>query len=501
MEASAHRPINKSTLKLKHEPTLPTAPQYGGVLRIANTYVSPPRMGVPGRINVGSPWLEPIVEHFLRVDKAGRLVPCLVESWEESKDGLQITLHLRKGVKFHDGTDFNAEAAKWNLLKARETNRTLKLLSSVEIIEEYQLLLTLISYGNHFLPTLGYSGGWVLSPTAYETYGEEYCMVHPVGTGPFKFVSCEPDVNMVCERFDNYWQNGKPYLNKIEMLYVEEMPTAVNMLRDGKVDAVVNINGASAADLKSEGYVVTALPWTMEVLMPDSLNSDSVLADKRVRQAIEYAINRPAIINNLGHGYWHAITQLATEKVYGYNPEIKGRPYNPDKARHLLAEAGYPDGFKTKLIGGEGTELKNIFKAVQGYLAAVGIKADIEIADPMLWKQYRATKPWHNAMLFKHVALDPNFTWSMFDFHSIKEYGQTSMLRNFDNLLDEMLQARDYGTLAKTTRKVIKHIYDEAILIPLLLDSGISATSKKVHNLGFFEVHVFIWTPGDTWKE
>jgi ABC-type transport system substrate-binding protein len=89
----------------------------------------------------------------------------------------------------------------------------------------------------------------------------------------------------------------------------------------------------------------------------------------------------------------------------------------------------------------------------------------------------------------------------MFDFHSIKEYGQTSMLRNFDNLLDEMLQARDYGTLVKTTRKVIKHIYDEAILIPLLLDSGISATSKKVHNLGFFEVHVFIWTPGDTWKE
>ena len=207
-------------------------------------------------------------------------------------------------------------------------------------------------YDNHFLPTLAYSGGNVLSPTAYETYGEEYCIVNPVGTGPFKFVSYEPDVNLVCERFDNYWQKGKPYLDKIEMIYVKEMTTAANMLRDGKVDVIVNINGASAADLKSEGYAVTALPWTMEGLLPDSLNADSVLADKRVRQAIEYAIDRPAIIKAFGYGYWHALTQLATEAVYGYNPAIKGRPYNPDKAKQLLAEAGYTNGFKIKLIGG-----------------------------------------------------------------------------------------------------------------------------------------------------
>jgi len=80
-----------------------------------------------------------------------------------------------------------------------------------------------------------------------------------------------------------------------------------------------------------EGFVIQALPWTMEELLPDSLNADSVLADKRVRQAVEYAIDRPAIVKALGHGYWQALTQMANESVYGYDPGIEGRPYNPAK--------------------------------------------------------------------------------------------------------------------------------------------------------------------------
>ncbi|MGP8079740.1 MAG: ABC transporter substrate-binding protein [Dehalococcoidales bacterium] len=476
-------------------------PRYGGAVRIANTTLIPPRMGVPGRINVGTQVLEPIVEHFLRVDKAGNLLPHLIESWEISQDGLQITLNVRKNIKFHDGTDFNAEAAKWNLLKARETNGTLQLLSSVEVVDDYKVLLKMKTYDNHFLPTLAYSPGFVLSPTAYKTHGEAYAMVHPVGTGPFRFAGYEPDVKLVAERFDGYWQKGKPYLDKIETVYVKDAKTAADMLRDGKVDAIVNINGESAVALKSEGFVIQALPWTMEELLPDSLNADSVLADKRVRQAVEYAIDRPAIIKALGHGYWRPLTQMANESVYGYDPGIEGRAYNPARAKELLAEAGYPDGIHIKIIGGEGTELEKILKVIQAYLEAVGIKTDVEIADPALWKEYRANKPWHNAMLFRHFSSDPNFTWSLFDFHSDREYGQTSVLRNFDNLINEALQARDYDTLVKTTRRVVRHIYDEALAIPLMLDSSIAAMSPKVHGLGYFEVHVSKWTPWDTWIE
>jgi len=121
-------------------------------------------MGVPGRINVGGPWLEPVIDHLLRVDKEGHLVPHLIESWEYSKDGLQLTLNARKGVKFHDGTDFNAAAVKWNLLKARETNGTLQLLSSIDVVDEYRARINMKSFDNHFLPTLAYNGGFVLSP-------------------------------------------------------------------------------------------------------------------------------------------------------------------------------------------------------------------------------------------------------------------------------------------------------------------------------------------------
>ena len=134
-------------------------------------------------------------------------------------------------------------------------------------------------------------------------------------------------------------------------------------------------------------------------------------------------------------------------------------------------------------------------------MAEVGIEADIEIADPALWKQYRANEPWHNAMLLNHRAADPNLTWSLFDFHSSKEYGQTSVLRNFDDIMDEMLQARDYDTLAKNTQRVVKHIYDEAIVIPIIIDTSIVAMTNKVHGLGFFEVHVMHWAPWNAWKE
>jgi ABC-type transport system substrate-binding protein len=479
----------------------PGTPQYGGVLRIGNTTLLPSRMGVPGRINVGTQQLEPIVEHFLRVDKTGQLLPHLIESWEYSTDGTQLTLKARKNIKFHDGTDFDAKAVKWNLLKARETNGTLQLLSSVDLVDEYTVLLNMKCLDNHFLPTLAYSPGFVLSPNSYEKYGEQYVLVHPVGTGPFKFSGYEPDIKLTAERFDNYWQKGKPFLDKIETFYVREMKTAADWLRSGKVDAIVNINGESAVALKSEGFVIQALPWTMEELLPDSLNADSVLADKRVRQAVEYAIDRPAIVKALGHGYWQALTQMANESVYGYDPGIEGRPYNPAKARQLLAEAGYPDGITVRLIGGEGTELEKILMVIKAYLEAVGIKTDVEIADPALWKQYRANKPWHNAMLFRHFSSDPNFTWSLFDFHSDREYGQTSVLRNFNNLINEALKARDRDTLVKTTRKVVRHIYDEVIAIPLMLDSSIAAMSPKVHGLGYFEVHATKWTPWDAWIE
>jgi len=493
MKPDAKKATKNTNSKLK--------PQYGGTLRIGNTTLLPPRMGVPGRINVGTQQLEPIVEHFLRVDKTGQLLPHLIESWEYSEDGTQLTLKAGKNIKFHDGTDFDARAVKWNLIKARETNGTLQLLSSVDLVDEYTVVLNMKCFDNHFLPTLAYSPGFVLSPTSYEKFGEQYVLTHPVGTGPFKFAGYEPDIKLTAERFDNYWQKGKPYLDKIETFYVREMKTAADWLRNGKMDAIVNINGESAAALKSEGFVIQALPWTMEELLPDTLNADSILADKRVRQAIEYAIDRPAIVMELGHGYWQALTQMANESVYGYDPGIEGREYNPAKARQLLKEAGYPEGITFKLIGGEGTELEKILVLIRKYLAGAGITAEIEIADPALWKQYRANKPWHNAMLFRHFSSDPNFTWSLFDFHSDREYGQTSVLRNFDNLINDALQARDHDTLVKTTRKVVRHIYDEAIAIPLMLDSSIAAMSPKVHGMGYFEVHATKWTPWDAWME
>jgi ABC-type transport system substrate-binding protein len=153
------------------------------------------------------------------------------------------------------------------------------------------------------------------------------------------------------------------------------------------------------------------------------------------------------------------------------------------------------------LIGGDATDLEKVFTEIQKYLADVGIKAEIEIADAALWKAYKANKPWHNALIYRSFAADPTFSASLIDLHSKKEYGQTSVLRNFDHLIDAVLQARDQPTMVKAAQRVVKHIYDEAITIPILQDSSIVATGSKVHGHGFFGDHIAHWTPWKAWIE
>jgi len=149
---------------------------------------------------------------------------------------------------------------------------------------------------------------------------------------------------------------------------------------------------------------------------------------------------------------------MANESVYGYDPGIEGRPYNPAKARQLLTEAGYPDGITVKLIGGEGTELEKILMVIKAYLEAVGIKTDVEIADPALWKQYPGEINPGTMRCCSGISLRTRtLPGHCSIFISDREYGQTSVLRNFDNLINDALQARDQDTLVKTTRKVVRH--------------------------------------------
>jgi ABC-type transport system substrate-binding protein len=177
----------------------------------------------------------PAVETLLRWDDGGKPGPHLATGWKVADDKKSITFNLRKGVKFHDGTDFNAQAVKWGFELFMKTKRSeLQSVESMEVIDDHTLRLNLKYFDNLLLTNLCYLAGPIASPTAGEKMGKDAFCLRPVGTGPFKIKSVERDVLIRYEKFDGYWQKGKPYLDAIEISMVKDPMTAIAAYKSSK---------------------------------------------------------------------------------------------------------------------------------------------------------------------------------------------------------------------------------------------------------------------------
>ena len=222
----------------------------------------------------------------------------------------------------------------------------------------------------------------MVSPTSLKTLGND-AMTHPVGTGPFSFVSYQPDTSIKFQKFDGYWQKGKPYLDGIEFDFIADPVTALASFEAGEAQAIENLGPKDVSDLIATGkYNVTLSPAYVAALAGDSAHSDSPYANISVRRAISYAIDNQAIAKTLGFGLIPSTNQLQPPDGLAYNPKVVGYPYNPDKAKQLLSEAGYPNGLQTKITFTSGATNQDLFTAVQSYLQAVGIKATLDPAIP-----------------------------------------------------------------------------------------------------------------------
>ena len=181
------------------------SPRYGGTLRLSDQ-VEGVSIGYPPKVARVTNTLRqaaPAVERLLRTDKTGKLIPWLATGFASDVVAKTITLPLRKGVKFHDGTDFNAEAVKWNLdLNMSARSPGTEKFRSVDIIDDYTVRINLTSWDSTVTGNLVQALGMIISPTAYKKNGEEWCANHPVGTGPFQFVSWEKDVRTTYKKFD-----------------------------------------------------------------------------------------------------------------------------------------------------------------------------------------------------------------------------------------------------------------------------------------------------------
>ena len=480
-------------------PPTTTPPTLGGTLRVIR-YVSP---GTP----IGCPWevgntdravSEPALESFLRVRVDMSYEPMLATDWEIASDKSSVTFTLRKGVKFHDGTDWNAEAAKFNLeqLKAAKKAGT-GFWTSIEVIDDHTLRVNLSGWQNTVLEDIGTV--LMISPTAFQTMGLDGIRWNPVGTGAFKFVSFERDVATKFVRFDGYWQKGKPYLDALDMPVITDPVTQSAAMQAGEGDVLWSPNTIVGAELKAMGFDSIYRHDGTFALIPDSANPDSPFTDKRVREALEYAIDREAIMKALGSGLWGPAYQIACSFNLGYIPDFKGRQYDPAKAGALLTDAGYPTGFKTKLIVFPGTS-REIMGAIQNYLGEVGIVADVEYPDMGKLVDYRRNG-WSDALMCVPWIIYTNLGRTMSTYASSTSGDYVSFMRpaGVDELIKEILAADEIDP--QKIENLARIWFDEAMTIPVwYVGSPRSMRAGVVHDTGMLAFSTKDdWSPESAW--
>ena len=326
-----------------------------------------------------------LYESLMREDANGEIQPYLLEKLESDPEALTYTLTLKQGIKLQDGSDLNADSCAFSLQlykdKGRKSQSFFGNIESIEKTGDYEVTIHLSQWDSTIPRSLARDCGFQTSKEAYEKYGEDYMKEHPIGTGPFIMTNWERDSVKTFVKFDEYWR-GEPLLDGVEIHIYADSMVAQAALDTGDIQAYYSMDYSMSKTFEESGYYVSrGLPISMPMLCFNSVNENDPLFDVRVRRALSYAIDAALIDETLYYGYMETTNQFAPKSSVYYNDEVVGYDYNVEKAKELLAEAGYPNGFKTVLHGKNEPVIVEDLAAIQQMLAAVGVDATIDIIE------------------------------------------------------------------------------------------------------------------------
>ncbi|HVK53758.1 MAG TPA: glutathione ABC transporter substrate-binding protein GsiB [Burkholderiales bacterium] len=322
-------------------------------------------------------------EGLFGFDKDMKIRPVLALSHEVSKDGLTYTIRLRKGVKFHDGSDFNAQAVKANFDRVTNPENKLKRFSLFKqvdktlVVDDHTVKILLKQPFSFFLNVLAHPAAVMISPTALKTHGKDIGF-HPVGTGPFQLMEWKQTDYLKVGKFNGYWRNGYPKVDVLTWRPIVDNNTRGSVLQTGEADFAYPVPLEQASLLKAKAELdVIETPSIMHRFM--SMNTQQKPFDNvKVRQAINYAINKEALAKVAFNGYAVPAPGVIPERIE-YSVKLGPWPYDPVKAKELLKEAGYENGFETELWAGfNNTTSQKVIQFLQQQLAQVGIKAKLQ---------------------------------------------------------------------------------------------------------------------------
>jgi len=438
----------------------------------------------------------------------GSMTPALAESWTADPKAATITFKLRKGVKFHDGTDFNAQAVKWNLDKemspgsaniASTTNW-----KSIEVVDDYTFKVNLKTWQNTALITFSSTAVAQMSPTAFDKQGIDALRWKMVGTGPFVQTDFQRDVVLGFVKNTSYWDQSKPYIDKLQILYSTDLMTCAALLKSGGAE-ILNCQGSTltANDVEKAGFKIVTQPagtGGLSCLTPDSANPDSPWAKAKVRMAAEYALDKESMAKTFGMGYSIAAYQVCASNSQGYDPSLTPRKYDTSKAKQLLAEAGYPNGFKTTIIAAPFGLNRDLIVAVQAYFKAVGIQAELQFPAAAQAQEFISGTLPANSLLVNPYMLSANPNRVFTSYFNDPVTSNKSMKRpdGFAALLAATLATPDLD--ATLARKCEAAIYNDCSMLPIAWGISPFALAANVNDSGIgTRSSLTYWNPENVW--
>jgi len=471
--------------------------------------------------------------------------PCLATSWETSADGTEIVFKLRKGVKFHDGTDFNADAVVFSFARQYNPNHPyhqygvwpnwvtfFSCVKEMKKIDDYTVKLILKRPDASIMTLLVTTGVYIVSQANAEKYKGD-AFKYPCGTGPFKFVEWVKDDRITLEANENYWRE-RASLDKLIFKVIPDPSARLMALEVGEVQGIEYPNPADFARIKAnkdlalmsqEGINIGFMAMNTGYGYKDA-NENGVrdpdepwvktpgyfepFTKKKVRQAINMAIDKQSIVDNLYMGTAIKAKNGMPPFMLGYNDEIQDYPYDPVKAKQLLTEAGYPDGFEVTLYVMPVSRAymfdpPKIGEAIQSYLAAVGIKVEFYQVD---WGTYlQETQFGKHQMCLLGITGDTGDTNDFMSFcyapnsAAIGTASNVAFYNNEEvqNLISKSLRTYDKAERAEYYKKVQEIIHEDAPWVYLAHALQSMVFRKNVNGFVLSPISYFFFYP--VWLE
>ena len=452
-------------------------------------------------------------DNLVRFNAKMQIEPALAQSWTQSPDGLTWTFKLRKGVRFHDGSPFDAKAVKYFFDRVLGDEKPFKaslytpFVQGAQVLDDNTVRVTLKQPFAAFLFRLAHSAGAIVSPAAHQKWGKDFAL-HPVGTGPFKFVEWIKGDRVVVERSDAYW-GGRPLLDRVVVKTVKEDSARVLMLESGDADLIINITPEDIPRLRKDPrFVIESIPTARALFITINVKKKP-FDDVRVRRALNHAVNREAIVKSIYQGNAEVIPGIVAPLQNGY-AKLSGYAYDSKKAKELLAQAGVP-ALKVKLWSPKGRYVKDfeLAQAVQQDLAAVGIEATLST---MEWGAYLSATKTPAEQTDRELFLlgwSPSTGeahWGTFPLLHSSQQAPKGDNRGFfaskalDDAMDKAGTATSDKARLAALREAQQIVINDASHVFLISPNMIVGASKKVHAVVNLPLELTYLTE-KSWKE